>query len=56
MGFIDHIQFLFKCYNNSQYVTANAFDHGKNKIQIFNFWPYRGSEVMVGSEDTLQNF
>ena len=36
------------------------FDHGKNNIQIFNFWPLnrlcRGSEMMVGSEDQLQFF
>ena len=36
------------------------FDHGKNKIQIFNFGLShrlcRGSEVTVGSEDQLQNF
>ena len=36
------------------------FDHGKNKIQIFNFCLfhrlYIGSEVMVGSDDPLQNF
>ena len=36
------------------------FDHGKNKNQIFNFGVshrlYRGSEVMVGSEDPLQIF
>ena len=35
-------------------------DHGKHKIQIFNFGPShrlcRGSEVRVGFEDQLQNF
>ena len=36
------------------------FNHDENKIQIFNFGLshrlYRGSEVTVGSEDTLKIF
>ena len=36
------------------------FDQCKNKMQIFNLCLfhrlYRGSEVVVGSEDPLQNF
>ena len=36
------------------------FDHGQNKIQISNFWPFpiaiQGSEVTMGSEDTLEIF
>ena len=37
------------------------FDHGENKIRIFNFWPFpyrlcRGSGVRVGSEDNFKIF
>ena len=41
-------------------LTGTHFGHCKNKIQFFNFCLfhrlYRGSEVMVGSEDALQFF
>ena len=50
---------LFKHYNNSFWLLWIHFDHGQNKIQIFNFWTfpiYMGSEVMMGFEDTLKIF
>ena len=46
MGSADHVQFLFKLYNNF------FFDHGKNKVHIFKFCLfhrlYRGSGVTGG--------
>ena len=56
MGSVDHVQFLFKRYNNSRLLWM-YFDHGKNKIQIFFFYlSHRLCRGSLGTEDQPQFF
>ena len=61
MGSVDHIQFCLTGIIIPFRLLRIHFDHGKNKSQIFVFWPFpyrpcRKSEVTVGSEDPLRKF
>ena len=59
MGSVDHVQFLFKCYNNSFLGCCECIltmAKAKFRFSIFGLSHrlYRGSKVTVGSEDELQ--